>query len=230
MTSLAERQHEEGVIRVALTHPMQAWVEALERLLESRWDIEVASAHTSLGWVRRAVETGQVDVLVAHVEPPGAETFAMLEDFQRAGLEPRVVVISEAADAAMLSRAIQLGVRGWVDPAAPMEHLISVLHGVARGETWMPPRLMGHVLESLLATAKAREEADEVLAVLSARETEILRCLAEGMSRRQIADAFALSPHTVRTHINNLLHKLDVHSTLAAVAVARRAGLARARD
>jgi DNA-binding CsgD family transcriptional regulator len=46
-----------------------------------------------------------------------------------------------------------------------------------------------------------------------------------GMSRQEIAERYTLSPHTVRTHINNVLHKLDVHSTLAAVSIARRMGL-----
>lgn len=60
---------------------------------------------------------------------------------------------------------------------------------------------------------------------LSAREIDILSCLVEGMSRQDIADRYVLSTHTVRTHINNLLRKLDVHSTLAAVSIARQVGL-----
>jgi DNA-binding CsgD family transcriptional regulator len=60
---------------------------------------------------------------------------------------------------------------------------------------------------------------------LTARETEVLRCVMAGLSRTAIADRLFLSPHTVRTHLQNVLAKLTVHSTLAAVATARRAGL-----
>jgi DNA-binding NarL/FixJ family response regulator len=212
-------------IRVVLTHPLRAWTEALERLLQTHWDVEVVSAHTHLDWARNAILTGQADVLVAHVEPPGTEAFALFEEIGRAAPDTRIVVISDADDPHLLSTAIRLGVRGWVEPASSMDHLVNVLHGVMRGETWMPPRLMAGVLESLLSTARAREEANELLSALSSREREILRCLAQGMTRQEIAAHFCLSPHTVRTHINNLLHKLDVHSTLAAVSLARRVGL-----
>ena len=67
------------------------------------------------------------------------------------------------------------------------------------------------------------------LAVLSAREREILECLAQGMTRAQIVERFTLSPHTVRTHIGHVLTKLEVHNTLSAVSIARRAGLAARR-
>lgn len=225
MQSSAERQPQADAIRVVLAHPLRAWVEALERLLQTHWDIEVVSAHTSLDWARHAIMTGQADVLVTNLEPPGSQSFALFEQLGEAAPETRIVVISEADDPELLGTAIRLGVRGWVEPAASMDHLVNVLHGVMRGETWMPPRLMAGVLETLLSTARARDEANELVAALSQRETEILRCLAEGMTRQEIAARFCLSPHTVRTHINNLLHKLDVHSTLAAVSLARRVGL-----
>ena len=62
--------------------------------------------------------------------------------------------------------------------------------------------------------------------MLSAREREILECLALGMTRTQIVERFTLSPHTVRTHIGHVLTKLEVHNTLSAVSIARKAGLA----
>ncbi|HET8560601.1 MAG TPA: LuxR C-terminal-related transcriptional regulator, partial [Marmoricola sp.] len=93
------------------------------------------------------------------------------------------------------------------------------------GETWFPPVLMTRVLDVLLQARERREQAGSVLDTLSRRELEILACLAKGLTRAQIAERYVLSPHTVRTHINNLLHKLDVHSTLAAVSLARRVGL-----
>ncbi|HET8603391.1 MAG TPA: response regulator transcription factor [Marmoricola sp.] len=223
MQSPAERP--EPAIRVVIVHPLRAWAEALERLLQTHWDIDVVSAHTSLDWARNAILTGQADVLVAHLGSPASESFALFEELEQGAPGTRIVVISDADDPAVLGTAIRLGVRGWVEPASSMDHLVNVLHGVVRGETWMPPRLMAGVLESLLSTARAREQANELLAMLSTRETEILRCLAEGMTRQEIAAHFCLSPHTVRTHINNLLHKLDVHSTLAAVSLARRVGL-----
>ena len=60
---------------------------------------------------------------------------------------------------------------------------------------------------------------------LTPRETQVLRCLAAGIGRAEIAQRLFMSPHTARTHIQRILAKLDVHSALAAMAFARRSGL-----
>ena len=96
----------------------------------------------------------------------------------------------------------------------------------ARGETRIPAELLAGALMSLtrdrpeLPTEPARGSAE-----LTSRELEVLGCLVEGMSRTEIGDLLHVSPNTVRTHVQSILHKLQVHSALAAVAIARHAGV-----
>jgi len=120
---------------------------------------------------------------------------------------------------------VRSGVRGWIDQSASVEHLVRVLTGVARGEGWIPADLLGPVLDHLVDVGRTRQHTSDAFASLTTRELDILRALTQGLSRQEIADKYTLSPHTVRTHINHVLHKLDVHSTLAAVSLARRVGL-----
>jgi DNA-binding NarL/FixJ family response regulator len=96
-----------------------------------------------------------------------------------------------------------------------------VIRGVARGETWLPPAETGQVLGYLMADQDQRRENDQLLAALTPREREVLACLAEGAGRREVAEQLHLSAHTVRTHMQNLMAKLGVHSTLEAVAISR---------
>ena len=96
------------------------------------------------------------------------------------------------------------------------------IHGVFRGETCVPPALLTILLETLLTSERTKQQAQDALSVLSTRERQILECLAQGMTRKQIAERFTLSPHTVRTHINHVLTKLGVHTTLSAVSIARK--------
>jgi len=103
--------------------------------------------------------------------------------------------------------------------------LVRVLVGVARGEGWIPPDLLGPVLDHLVDVGRTRQHTSDAFASLTTREIDVLRALTQGLSRQEIAEKYTLSPHTVRTHINHVLHKLDVHSTLAAVSLARRVGL-----
>lgn len=219
-------QSREAVLTVVIGHPMRTWADALERLLSPRWDIDVVTAHTKPSWVRNAVITHQADILLTHAEPPHDALEKRLRDFSEHAPRLGVVVLSDSRDRELLNTAIRAGVRGWVEPTCSVDHLVRVLHGVNRGETWYPPALMTPVLDSLLgAEDAARDRNNSPLAPLSERELEILACLTQGLSRREIADQLTLSPHTVRTHINNLLHKLDVHSVLAAVSIARQSGI-----
>jgi DNA-binding NarL/FixJ family response regulator len=76
------------------------------------------------------------------------------------------------------------------------------------------------------ASAESAASATPALARLTRRELQVLRCLAAGLGRTEIAERLYVSPHTVRTHIQRVLAKLGVHSALGAMAVARNAGLA----
>ena len=140
-----------------------------------------------------------------------------------------VVVVSDVTDTELLVATFRAGARAWVHASASVDELMRVVHGVARGETWVPPDLLTVLLQTLLTSEGAKEQAQDALAVLSAREREILECLAQGMTRAQIVERFTLSPHTVRTHIGHVLTKLEVHNTLSAVSIARKAGLAARR-
>jgi DNA-binding NarL/FixJ family response regulator len=92
---------------------------------------------------------------------------------------------------------------------------------VARGETWLPPAETGNVLSLLMTQRDRREDGNRMLALLTPRERQVLSYLAEGDSRNQIAERLNLTPNTVRTHLQNILAKLGVHSTLEAVALTR---------
>ncbi len=219
-----------GILRVVLQHPMRIWVDSMESLLKSRWDIDLVAAHTNPEWVFHAVSTGRADILLMHLTADDRGLTTKLEDLRRDNPALGIVGLSDSDDPRLVTRAVRAGVRGWVEPTVSIEHLDATLRGVAAGETWIPPRLLTGVLDSLLTAQDAHDALGGALKALSAREVDILSCLVAGLSRQDIADRYVLSTHTVRTHINNLLKKLDVHSTLAAVSIARQVGLPEMRD
>jgi DNA-binding NarL/FixJ family response regulator len=100
-----------------------------------------------------------------------------------------------------------------------VEHLLRVLRGVAQGETWLPPAETGNVLSLLLRRRDWCDNGDRLLGHLTPRERQVLACLAEGAGRNQVAERLNLKANTVRTHLQNIMAKLGVHSTLEAVAL-----------
>jgi DNA-binding NarL/FixJ family response regulator len=205
-------------------------VDSMESLLRDRWDVDLVAAHTSTNWVTHAVMTGRADLLVLYLAEADHTLADTLADLRRVNPRLKVVGLSDSTDPRLIVGAVRAGVRGWLEPTVSVDHLVATLHGVARGETWIPPRLLTSVIDALLTAQETREELGSALKALSAREVDILCCLVQGMSRQEIADRYVLSTHTVRTHINNLLRKLGVHSTLAAVSIARQVGLPEQRE
>lgn len=137
----------------------------------------------------------------------------------------RTVVLAERDDPVRAARALQAGASGWVAKDCSLSRLLAVVRGVLRDETHLPPALLTGVLRELTAARRDRTESERLVESLTPREQEVLRCMVAGLGRKAVAERLFLSPHTVRTHMQNVLGKLGVHSTLAAVALARRAGV-----
>lgn len=137
----------------------------------------------------------------------------------------QVVVLAGAGDPCRVVRALYAGAVGWVAKGSSLDRLMAVVRGVLRGETHIPPDLLTGVVRELTAARRDRTESERLVGTLTPRERQVLRCMVAGLGRQAVADRLYLSPHTVRTHMQNVLGKLGVHSALAAVALARRAGV-----
>ncbi|MFF1872763.1 LuxR C-terminal-related transcriptional regulator [Kitasatospora herbaricolor] len=137
----------------------------------------------------------------------------------------RAVVLAESDDPRRAARALHAGACGWVAKDSSLARLTAVVRGALRDETHLPPALLTGVIRELTTARRDRTESERLVDSLTPREKQILRCMVGGLGRQAVAERLYLSPHTVRTHMQNVLGKLGVHSTLAAVAVARRAGV-----
>ena len=122
-------------------------------------------------------------------------------------------------DVERVTEALRSGVRGWVAKNGSMRDLLAAVRGSRQHETRIPAKLLTHVFGRMAPSQPGPLDA------LTSRQREILQGLVDGLSRAAIAERLFLSRNTVRTHIQNLLHRLGVHSTLEAVAVARTAGM-----
>ena len=105
--------------------------------------------------------------------------------------------------------------------------LIAVLRGVCIGHSWFPPDLLGPVLRGLRTDIRQASDGTGPLDMLSPRELDVLGSMMDGRHGPQIAERLSISVETVRTHTRSILAKLGVRRRLAAVRVARSAGLER---
>ncbi|UGY91858.1 LuxR C-terminal-related transcriptional regulator [Streptomyces gobiensis] len=226
-------------IRVLVVDDHRIFAESLAAALAAEQDVDVAAAGSGLAALRcleRADADGRrFDVLLLDADLTGALAAArdgdddyavpLIARVRRTHPELRTVVLAERDDPRRAAAALQEGVSGWIAKDCSLSRLLQVIRGVLREETHLPPALLTGVLRELTATRKHRTESERLVESLTPREHEVLRCMVAGLGRKAVAERLFLSPHTVRTHMQNVLGKLGVHSTLAAVALARRAGV-----
>ena len=132
--------------------------------------------------------------------------------------------MTEPGAADLTRHALQIGVRGWVRSDEPLERLVSAVRKVGAHEVFIPVSLMTSVMTPPEPGA-VPESTRHPLMRLTPRQSDVLRCLMDGHSREETGVLLNMSPNTVRTHVGAILRRLQVHSTLAAVAEARRGGL-----
>ncbi|ATL28355.1 MULTISPECIES: LuxR C-terminal-related transcriptional regulator [Streptomyces] len=238
-------------IRVLVVDDHRIFAESLAAALAAEPDVDVSAAGSgpaALRCLERAITEGRrFDVLLVDADLgstasalQGARPAVPVQEGNADGLvdgislvagvrsgQPavRTVVLAEKDDPRRAALALQAGASGWVAKDCSLSRLLTVIRGVLRDETHLPPALLTGVLRELTAARKHRTESERLVESLTPREREVLRCMVAGLGRKAVAERLFLSPHTVRTHMQNVLGKLGVHSTLAAVALARRAGV-----
>jgi DNA-binding NarL/FixJ family response regulator len=217
-------------IRVAVVDDHRVFAEALASRLADEPDLEVVGTAGASGEAIELFSRHEIDVVALDLDLGGEDGLAVGRQLRDQWPELGIVVVTAAADDARVAEAVQMGVRGWVAKQSAIETLLTALRGAARGETHLPAALLTRVLVSLSERRRASTPEAEAIALLTARELDVLRALMDGLARNEIGALLHVSPNTVRTHIQSILHKLNVHSALTAVALARRAGVVGLRE
>lgn len=213
-----------------VTDPLRVVVFARQQLL-TQAVAEVLAAEPGMDVVERtvvasdALECADVDVLVAALGAADSDAALGLVRSaltQHPGLG--VVLISEPGPTGLTREVLELGVRGWVGSDEPLSRLVAAVKDVGAHGVCIPVTVLTSAL-SINDTGSSTDTASRRLRRLTPRQRDVLRCLVEGRSRAQTGVALEMSNNTVRTHVGAILRRLRVHSTLAAVAVARESDL-----
>ena len=135
-----------------------------------------------------------------------------------------VLVLHRDADVDGLTVSLEAGATGFQTKDLTVQELATSIASVQRGEAVVPRRLLGALLGNLITRRRRDEEAVARYERLTRREREILGLVADGEDRESIARSLFISPQTARTHIQNVLTKLEVHSRIEAARFAHLHG------
>jgi DNA-binding NarL/FixJ family response regulator len=154
----------------------------------------------------------------------GLDGIDLIPTLHNEGIGPAVLVLTSDQSHHTATEAVRMGASAVVLKTAPISDLIVAIGAATRGEAWVSPPLLSGLLASLQLAPGPKPDRT-LLNGLSPRELAVLTLMVEGFGQATIGKKLGLSVNTVRTHTHNLHSKLGVHSQVAAVAVALRAGL-----
>jgi DNA-binding NarL/FixJ family response regulator len=198
---------------VADDHP--AMVEAICAVLEDN-DVVVAGRARDGAEAFTKIEKRQPTVALVDVRMPSLSGLDLLRRVTKAKLPTKIILYTGYGDRALLTEAIDAGACGFLLKEAPLVDLVRAIEIVARGGTYVDP---------VLAGIFAVSQADGKAPVLTQREREVLRLLADGFANQEIGRQLFISPETVRTHIRKAMTKLEAETRTQAVAKALRLSL-----
>jgi two-component system NarL family response regulator len=155
------------------------------------------------------------DVVMLDLRMPAMDGLDVLVELMALKLPSKVIIMTTFESQEDVHRSIKTGARGYLLKDASQEEILESIRRVALGETYLPARIVQKVAEGLRKPE------------LSPREMEVLQCVADGKSNKEIGVQLFISEGTVKTHVKALLGKLSVLGRTAAIREAVHRGLVR---
>ncbi|HEY8638406.1 MAG TPA: response regulator transcription factor [Solirubrobacteraceae bacterium] len=200
--------------KVAIIDDHEALREGLEVLL-AHGGIDVVGTAGNAAAAIDLVEHSEPDVALVDIRLPDGSGIDLTRELLARHPDLRVVLYTGDADAELLYGGLDSGARGYALKAGSMTELVAAIEQVAAGGTYVDPRL-DRILLSERATSR--------VPALSPRERQIMHLMAEGRTADQIAEALTVSVETVRTHVRNVIRKLQARNRVHAIAIALERG------
>jgi NarL family two-component system response regulator LiaR len=208
-------------IRIVIADDHVLVRQGIRAFLETHGDLEIVDEAEDAAGAARACAEHRPDVALVDLVMPGGgiEATRMI---RQSSPGTQVVLLTSFEDARQIVAAVQAGALSCLLKDVDADALADALRKAARGEAVLHQRVAAKLMDTL---RRGGEPGGEVLESLSQREREVLTLMAEGLSNQKIADRLGIGEKTVKTHVSNVLGKLNVSDRTQAAVYAWKSGL-----
>lgn len=209
----------------------ELFLQGLEFILHKEYpqtEIVLAKSYTDIFNILE--QQTDFDLILTDLAMPGADWLDAIENIHKICPEVPIIIISAVFEREILQKTYDLGVSGYVSKAFPNNLIIGAINLVLAGGVYIPPEILQMSKTSSSKTVQKllkdlNQTQNKTDKVLTPRQTEVLHCMAEGLSNKQIAYKLNVSEGTVKIHITLLMRTLEVSNRTAAVRKAVQLGL-----
>lgn len=188
--------------------------EGIRQLLEFDGSIEVISEANDGVECLEQLETIHPDVLLLDINMPKKNGIEVLQEIKQKEIDVKVLILTVHEEVEYLSKAVDIGVNGYILKDSESAELKKAIQTVCNGESYIQSKLIPALNRKLIAQDIDKEKIES----LTSRELEVLIQVANGMFNKEIANSLNISERTVKNHISNIFKKIDVSDrTQAAV-------------
>jgi two-component system response regulator NreC len=211
-------------IRVLIADDHAIVRDGLQQLLKSQLDMEPAGEAEDGQEALEKAKTLRPDVILLDIAMPRLSGIEVISLIREAVPVSQVVVLSMHAKETYVQQALAAGALGYVLKASPSRDILDAIRAAYRGEYFLSSRLQAEVIGKYLQTQRSVPSVRSY-DLLSEREQQVFRLVAQGHSTSQIANILCVSPKTVEKHRASLMNKLDVHDRLDLLKYAIKIGI-----
>lgn len=200
------------MIRIALIDDHPIITDGLSKVFNDHADFEVVGVYNSSVTAAEELPNKEVDVILSDVSMPDMSGYQLIQKLKKAKSNPKMIMLSMFVERSIIASCYQMGADGYISKSEATDKIIETINNVLDGKKVFP-----FPVKELEATEK-----DGKSGILSDREIEILKLVAEGFSSKQVADKLFLSELTVNTHRRNMLKKTNQPNVAALVSYAKQ--------
>lgn len=204
-------------IKVLLVDDHQIIVDGLKSLLQNSDEIIVVAEANNGSEALRILDILEIDVVLMDIDMPVLNGIDTLKEISKQSFGVKVIILSMHNEAGMIKSLMALGAHGYLLKSCTQDELIGAIRKVASGQSYFSTE----VTLSLLNPAQSSQPNE----LLTERETEIIKLIAEGFSNKEIGLKLFISHRTVDTHRTNLMKKLDVSNIAGLISYAIKNGV-----
>lgn len=209
------------MIKVLLVDDHPLFAEGMQAMFKPGDNIEMVR-HTKNGnELVSILATTEVDVILMDIDMPIMDGLATMELLKEHGISKPILMLTMHQSMRYVKKALEKGVQGYILKDASKEELVEAIKKVSQRENYFHTKISDQVFDYFRDKKRTNLDLNE----LSEREKEIIRCLADGLNSKEVAEKLNISRHTVKTHRRNIMHKLNVNTSAALIRLAIEKGI-----
>ena len=212
-------------IRIALVDDHPIFLAGLKRLLESSESYEVSSIANSYKEALDNIDFDNIDIALVDINMPGTNGIELLKAIKQKSHNCRVVMLTIEEDEETIYRAMKEGAQGYILKQDSPERLLKSIQACIDGEILLSNQIYAKVIDRIRKVSPPEKGQSIIFSKLTKREIEITRLIVQGKSNPDIAQALFISESTVKNHISNILHKLEMKDRVELAILAVREGI-----